>query len=164
MINIKLFLTNSSNNLLEVPLDIRNLVFMEDVSVSFLEDRYYLSNREETIFNHILKTNTANIELQKLKIQYLNSTLLYGESGTGKTTFGRYVAYKMGVPFVYLNFSSLIDSLLGGTSRNLHKVFDFVRNNKCVLMLDEIDAISIRRSNADTGASSEISRTTITLM
>ena len=102
----------------------------------------------------------------ELKIPYLNTTLLYGESGTGKTTFGRYVAYKLGLPFCYINFSQLMDSYMGNTSKNISKVFKFVSGFPCVLMLDEIDCISIRRaSTSDSGSTSgEMSRITIGLL
>ena len=86
---------------------------------------------------------------------------MYGESGTGKTTFGKYVAYKLGLPFAYLNFSQCITSALGGTSKNIEKVFDYVAKQKCVLMLDEVDAIGIKRGTEDLG---EMSRIVIGLM
>ena len=104
--------------------------------------------------------------LMELKIPYLNTTLLYGESGTGKTTFGRYIAYKLGLPFCYINFSQLMDSYMGATSKNISKVFDYVSGFPCVLMLDEIDCISIRRAGVkDSGsASGEMARVTIGLL
>lgn len=46
-------------------------------------------------------------------ISYHNSTLLYGVPGTGKTEFARYVAYKLGLPYAYLNFSNLEQELRG---------------------------------------------------
>ena len=69
----------------------------------------------------------------------------------------------MQVPFAYVNFSNVIDSHLGGTQRNLSKVFDYVKNQKCVFMLDEIDAIGTERGlkNTDVG---EMSRIVISLM
>lgn len=106
-------------------------------------------------------TNNTNKKLKQLGIRYLNTTLLYGETGTGKTTFGKYVAYKLGLPFAYLNFSQCITSLLGGTSKNIDKVFEYVSKQKCVLMLDEIDAIGIKRGKEDLG---EMSRVVISLM
>ena len=107
----------------------------------------------------------ANEELAKRKIHYLNSVLLYGPSGTGKTTFGQYLAYKMGIPFLYINFSQLIDSHMGSTSQNISNVFGWARDNKCVFLLDEIDTISIRRNGQDAGGvGGEMSRITVTLM
>ena len=148
-------------NFIELPYDIRGILKMEDVSNSFNKNRYFITDREKRIFKQIDMTNNTNKKLKQLGIRYLNTTLLYGETGTGKTTFGKYVAYKLGLPFAYLNFSQCITSLLGGTSKNIDKVFEYVSKQKCVLMLDEIDAIGIKRGKEDLG---EMSRVVISLM
>ena len=96
-------------------------------------------------------------------IPYTNSTLIYGIPGTGKTEFARYIAYKLGLPYAYLNFSYLIESYMGKTAQNLQRVFDYCKGQKCVLMLDEIDCIGLERGH-DTGADGELGRTTIALM
>lgn len=148
-------------NFIELPYDIKGILKMEDVSTSFNESRYFITDREKEIFKQIDMTNNTNKKLKQLGIRYLNTTLLYGETGTGKTTFGKYVAYKLGLPFAYLNFSQCITSLLGGTSKNIDKVFEYVSRQKCVLMLDEIDAIGIKRGKEDLG---EMARVVISLM
>lgn len=155
-------LNNSAMNLMELPADLKNLLIMEDVSVSFNENRYYLSNRESKVVEKILKLNKASQILAEIGVNYINSTILYGESGTGKTTLGRYIAYKMGIPFTYLNFSRVVDSYLGSTQKNISKVFDHVKQQKCVFMIDEIDAIGMRRR--DSKEVGEMSRIVISLM
>lgn len=155
-------LNNSAMNLMELPADLKNLLIMEDVSVSFNENRYYLSNRESKVVEKILKLNKASQRLAEIGVNYINSTILYGESGTGKTTLGRYMAYKMGIPFAYLNFSRVVDSYLGSTQKNISKVFDHVKQRKCVFMIDEIDAIGMRRR--DSKEVGEMSRIVISLM
>lgn len=162
---VNLYLTmlnNSAMNLMELPADLKNLLIMEDVSVSFNENRYYLSNRESKVVEKILKLNKASQRLAEIGVNYINSTILYGESGTGKTTLGRYIAYKMGIPFAYLNFSRVVDSYLGSTQKNISKVFDHVKQQKCVFMIDEIDAIGMRRR--DSKEVGEMSRIVISLM
>jgi len=159
--SIKTKLEAPSANLMELPGDLKSLLKMEDVSVSFNENRYYLTERERQVFEQIHSASIVNNQLAEMGIRYLNSTLLYGESGTGKTTFGRYVAYKLGVPFAYLNFAHCISSYLGSTAKNLEKVFDYVKKQKCVLMLDEVDAIGLKRGKEDVG---EMSRIVIGLM
>lgn len=155
-------LNNSAMNLMELPADLKNLLIMEDVSVSFNENRYYLSNRESKVVEKILKLNKASQRLAEIGVNYINSTILYGQSGTGKTTLGRYIAYKMGIPFAYLNFSRVVDSYLGSTQKNISKVFDHVKQQKCVFMIDEIDAIGMRRQ--DSKEVGEMSRIVISLM
>lgn len=158
-------LQKSGDNFIELPYDLKNMLYIEDVAKTFNQNRYYISNREKDIYSAIVKTQKVNKKLIDMDIHYLNSTLLFGESGTGKTTFGRYIAYKMNLPFCYINFSGLIDSYMGNTSKNISKVFNYIKNYPCVLMLDEIDCISIERSScSNTGTSEEMARITITLM
>lgn len=161
----KKILRSDGLTVLEVPAVLSGMVSLEDVS-EFNENRYFLSEREKPIVDLIKRMNEVSLQLMEKGIPYLNATLLYGESGTGKTTFGKYVAYKLGLPFMYINFSKLVDSHLGGTAKNLSQVFDFATRNECLLMLDEIDCISLRRSaiNDRSGPGAELSRTTISLM
>lgn len=161
----KQILESSGGNMIELPYDLKSILCVEDVSNSFKEGRYYLSDREKSIYENIVRMKKVNDRLMEMGIPYLNSTLLYGESGTGKTTFGRYVAYKIGLPFCYLNFSNLVDSYMGHTSKNISKAFNYAISNPCVFMLDEIDCISIRRSDSSGGGTSgEMARITISLM
>lgn len=155
-------LNNSAMNLIELPADIKNILIMEDVSASFNENRYYLSEREKKVFEKIIKFSKASDALAEIGVNYINSTMFYGESGTGKTTLGKYIAYKIGAPFAYLNFSMVVDSYLGSTQKNISKVFNYVKQQKCVFMIDEIDAIGMKRR--DSKEVGEMSRVTISLM
>lgn len=158
-------LRRSGGYLMELPSDIQNLLFKEDVSGTFIPERYYVSEREAALTERILRKNRSAQRLANAGINYLNATLLYGESGTGKTQFGRYLAYTMGVPFCYFNLSRTVDSLMGGTSKNLNKVFNYIKGTPCVFMIDELDAVSSNRARSDsTSASGEMNRTTISLM
>lgn len=162
----KSILESTGANMIELPYDLQSILCVEDVSNSFKEGRYYLSEREKGIYENIVRMQKVNQRLMEMSIPYINSTLLYGESGTGKTTFGKFVAYKTGLPFCYLNFSNLVDSYMGSTSKNISKAFTYAISNPCVFMLDEIDCISIRRaeSGSSGGTGGELARITITLM
>lgn len=158
----KKLLENGSVNLFEVPMNLKGLICMEDVS-DFKEDRYYLGHQQAELFDKIEAGVRTTTKMLEYGIPYTNSTLIYGDPGTGKTEFARYVAFKLGLPYVYLNFSYLIDSHLGQTAKNLSRIFDYCKGQKCVLMLDEVDCIGLERGN-DTGADGELGRTTIALM
>lgn len=157
-------LEQSEKKLLELPSDIKGFVLAEDVSETFIASRYYLSERERELSEKITRMSKAAAKLKDMKINYRNSTLLFGESGTGKTTFGRYLAHKFNLPFCYMKFSTLIDSLMGGTSKNIAKAFSFATSNPCVFMIDELDAISTNRSDCGISAGNEMNRVTITIM
>lgn len=152
-------------SIIELPPNLKYKVEALDMSNIFRDDRYYKTEETQKIVDDIVKMRTVSRELSSMQIPYLNATMLYGNSGTGKTTLAKYVAYKLNLPYIYLNFSQIIDSYMGKTSSSLNQVFNFVQSNPCVFVLDEIDAIAIRRSHSsDTGADGEMNRITITLM
>lgn len=152
-------------NMLNLPNNISKNALLEDVSATFHEERYYLSEQMRELYQKIVRKSAVCAEMERLGISAKNTTILYGPPGTGKTEFGRYVAYKMGLPFLYLNFSQCIDSYMGGTAKNIAGVFEFARENECLLMLDEIDTVASNRSGSDNhGADGERNRTTISIM
>ena len=152
-------------NFIKIPHSLEGLLYEEDISQSFNENRYYLSSRGKELFNEIRKMNQVSSILTAMQIKYTNTALLYGESGTGKTMFGRYVAYKMNLPFCYVNISQIIDSYMGNTAKNITKVFDYISTHPCVFMIDEIDSISNRRKlDNSNGVDGELSRTTMAIM
>jgi SpoVK/Ycf46/Vps4 family AAA+-type ATPase len=153
--------TESMVSLIELPSNVKNLIIVEDTNETFIENRHYFREKEIALVNRIVNIRKASEKLKEKKINVLNSTLLYGESGTGKTTLGRYIAHKMNLPFVYLNFSNIVCSHLGETQKNIGIVFEFLRDKDCVLMLDEIDAVALRRGTQDVG---EMSRVVISLL
>lgn len=159
---IKTRLSTPSLNLLEIPQNLKGMISVEDVSISFNEDRYFLPTSEFDTYNKVINTWKVNEKLSELGIHYLNSLLLYGESGCGKTLLGKYIAYKLGLPFAYVNFSHMISSYLGTTGKNISEVFQFIAKNKYVFMIDEIDAIGLARGgHSEVG---EMSRVVINLM
>ena len=50
---------------------------------------------------------------------------IYGEPGTGKMRVAKQAAFKLGLPYAYLNFSYLIESYMEKTGQKLQRVFDF---------------------------------------
>lgn len=125
-------LTTEGSNLFELPVDLRDILVCEDVSLSFHEDRYYVTELQKQLSEKIFRMSDVSKKLLELQIPYKNATLLYGPPGTGKTMFGRYIAYKKNLPFCYLNFSKVVDSYLGATSRNISKAFSYAASNPCV--------------------------------
>ena len=161
----KSILSSEGSNLFELPSDLREILVCEDVSLTFREDRYFLTEEKKALAEKIIKMSEVSQKLMEMAIPYKNASLLYGAPGTGKTLFGRYVAYKLGLPFCYLNFARVVDSYMGATSKNIAKAFSYAASNPCVFMLDEVDTISCNRASGMSGESErEIGRVTITLL
>ena len=160
----KMLVGNASILMSNLPSDMQTILVGETPR-GFDADRYYVRESEKSVIDDVIKMRLIADEMSKKRISYKNTTLLYGESGTGKTELGRYLAYKLNLPFFYISFVATIDSYMGSTAKNIHKVFDFCNSIPCVLMLDEIDCVAAKRSsNGSKGVDGEIERTTITLM
>lgn len=91
-----------------------------------------------------------NPELRRLYGKSLRGgLLLYGPPGTGKTFIARAVAGEMGAGFLSVTISDILDPYIGNSEANLHNIFQQARDHApCVLFLDELDAIGIKRSLA----------------
>lgn len=75
--------------------------------------------------------------------------LLAGEPGTGKTLIAKAIAGEAGVPFIYVNSSSLIEMFVGMGAKRVRDIFKVARQNApCVVFFDEIDAIGCSRNHA----------------
>jgi AAA+ superfamily predicted ATPase len=89
-----------------------------------------------------------NPELRKLFAKSLRGgLLLYGPPGCGKTFIARAVAGELGAKFLPIGLTDILDPYMGNSERNMHEAFQLARRDApCVLFLDEVDAIGIRRS------------------
>lgn len=128
-----------------LPEDIAKFVEIENCS-DFNVNRYFVTQTQIDIIKDIQKNGELTEKLREYDVSYVNTTLLYGPTGTGKTTFARFVAKNMDKDFAYLNFSSLMDGGFGNTERNLSKVFRYMTAQDCIFMIDEIDCIATSRT------------------
>ncbi|TXH90419.1 MAG: ATP-binding protein [Rhodoferax sp.] len=100
--------------------------------------------------------------LQRAGAAMPNRVLIYGPPGTGKTQTARWIAARLKLPLLTVRCDTLVSSLLGQTSRNLRRVFDYAQQLPCVLFLDEFDALAGARGNErDIG---ELQRVVIALL
>lgn len=73
--------------------------------------------------------------------------LLYGPPGCGKTFLARAVAGELGVYFMSLGLTDVLDMWLGNSEKNLRGLFDTAREMApAVVFIDEIDALGHKRS------------------
>ncbi|MCW3037920.1 MAG: Cell division protein FtsH [Actinobacteria bacterium] len=95
-----------------------------------------------------------NPELRKMYGKSLRgSLLLYGPPGCGKTFLARAVAGELGARFFGIGLHEVLDMWLGQSERNLHEIFQTARRQApCVLFLDEVDALGLKRSHLERSA------------
>jgi hypothetical protein len=90
------------------------------------------------------------------------STMIFGPPGTGKTMLAHFIGAEIGLPVVVAKLDGLISSFLGSTARNIANLFAFADRYRCVLLLDEFDAIAKLRD--DPHELGEIKRVVNTLL
>ena len=73
--------------------------------------------------------------------------LLYGPPGVGKTMLAQYIGGRLGLPIVEARLDGLVSSFLGTTARNIGTLFDFANRYRCILFLDEFDAVAKARDD-----------------
>lgn len=86
--------------------------------------------------------------------------ILYGPPGTGKTLMAKALASEAGVEFLAVSGSDFVQVYAGlgaGRIRNLFKRAG--EKGKCVIFIDEIDAIGKKRDRGGLGGSDESDRT-----
>ncbi|EOD2713829.1 TPA: AAA family ATPase [Vibrio cholerae] len=105
----------------------------------------------------------SNVEkLNKFGVSPSLSCLLFGLPGTGKTQLALYIAKLLSMPVVLAKLDGLVSSLLGTSARNITNLFNFASQHKCILLLDEFDAVAkARDDNQEVG---EIKRIVNTLL
>lgn len=85
--------------------------------------------------------------LKLLGVEPSRSCLFYGPPGTGKTLAALTLAARLELPVVNARIDGLVSSFLGTTARNIANLFDFANRYRCVLILDEFDAIAKMRDD-----------------
>jgi ATPase family associated with various cellular activities (AAA) len=90
----------------------------------------------------------ANFEvLSTVGIVPAKTCLIYGAPGTGKTRLAFWIAQKLDLPILLVKLDGLVSSFLGTTARNIGNLFTFANRYRCILLLDEFDAIAKLRDD-----------------
>lgn len=96
----------------------------------------------------------------------INKFLFEGSPGTGKTEAVKHLARIINREIFMVDFSTIIDSKLGQTQKNISALFDEINNvahpERVLVLFDEIDAIALDR--VDSNDLREMGRATSTLL
>lgn len=125
---------------------------------------------KQPLFNPSLATGINTLlnewrhvdELRAAGVRPALATMLFGAPGTGKTMLAHHIATQLELPLIVARLDGLISSFLGTTARNISSLFSFANRYKCVLLLDEFDAVAKLRD--DPHELGEIKRVVNTLL
>ena len=136
--------------------------FIENVARIVTKKKNVKNKKEFDIQNYDINLVNTDIEMDDLtqkikKAEKLNFSLcLYGEPGTGKSQYARYLADTLGIEVVFKRASDLISKWVGQTEQNIAEAFAEAKSKKAMLIFDEADSFLQNRNNAN--ASWEISQ------
>jgi len=131
----------------------------------FLMNRMKLSNTRKNVNTTISLDEVIGLESVKTEIkQYMNfindhkkyvkwnvnvpkGILLAGAPGTGKTLLVKAIANSLDIPVLSVSGSEFVEMYVGVGAARVRKLFENARKkDKCIIFIDEIDAIGAKRS------------------
>ena len=81
----------------------------------------------------------------------ISKFLFQGAPGTGKTETAKHIARILGRELYMVNFTSIVDSKLGQTQKNIVSLFKeingFAHPTNVIILFDEIDSLALDRTN-----------------
>ncbi|NKK87526.1 MULTISPECIES: AAA family ATPase [Rhizobium] len=127
-----------------VPVDRETAAALADIVFpSDIEPAAPLFNPTVTEAVETIIEEWANFDaLSEIDIRPSKTCLIYGAPGTGKTRLALWIAQQLALPVVVVKLDGLVSSFLGTTARNIGNLFTFANRYRCVLLLDEFDAIA----------------------
>ncbi|HZJ58471.1 MAG TPA: ATP-dependent metallopeptidase FtsH/Yme1/Tma family protein [Clostridia bacterium] len=82
--------------------------------------------------------------------------ILYGPPGTGKTLLAKAIAGEAGVPFYAVSGSDFVQVYVGVGASRIRELFKMARQvGKCVIFIDEIDALGKKRDGGLEGGGND---------
>jgi transitional endoplasmic reticulum ATPase len=112
-------------------------------------------DREKQIIERRIVLPLTHPEVaERYSVRPPKAVILFGPPGTGKTSFAKAVASRLGWPFVELFPSRLASSAAGGLAASLRETFaELTELDEVVLFIDEVEEIAgARTGSADSTA------------
>lgn len=97
----------------------------------------------------IVSERASEENLLSAGLRPTRSVLLTGAPGVGKSLAAKWLAHALDRSLLTLDLAAVMSSYLGRTGANVKQVLDHAKRTKCVLLLDEFDAVAKRRDDRD---------------
>ena len=103
--------------------------------------------RVQDALDQIVSERVKEEALYKENLHPTRTALFKGAPGVGKTLAARWIAHRLERPLIVLDLAAVMSSFLGRTGSNVRNLLDYAKGIRCVLLLDEFDAIAKRRDD-----------------
>lgn len=137
----------------------------ESQKTTIIENPYELDTREHKSINssYDLSVLNTSIPAQEIVEMVQNAIvndrksqsnekgiriLFYGLSGAGKTNLAHYIADAIGKKILCKNASDILGMYVGESEKNIAKAFEEAKEQKKILLFDEVDSFFRERSYA----------------
>ena len=135
----------------------------ESQKTAIIENPYELDSHEQKSINSsydlsVLNTSIPAQEIVEMVQNAINNDrksqgkekgiriLFYGLSGSGKTNLAHYIADAIGKKLLCKNASDILGMLVGESEKNIAKAFEEAKEQKKILLFDEVDSFFRERS------------------
>jgi len=109
------------------------------------------NNRHATHYSLDYLNTNVNITrlLAGLQRSGRGNLCFYGAPGTGKTALGQYIARQLDKPLLTRRASDILSMWVGGSEKNIARMFEQAKSEDAVLLLDEADSLLRDRRGAN---------------
>ena len=138
---------------------------LQKEETTIIENPYELDSREQKFVNlsYDLSVLNTSIPAQEIVEMVQNAIvndrksqgkgkgiriLFYGLSGSGKTNLAHYIAESLGKGIIKKNASDILGMFVGESEKNIAKAFEEAKEQKKILLFDEVDSFFRERSYA----------------
>lgn len=141
------------------PKGFEDVVGMDDIKQKFNEDLLvYIKNPE-----------LRKLDEEEYGIKAPRGFLFYGPPGCGKTFIAQAIAAEAQLPMYKLDVSKAGSRFVNQTAVNIQSAFDLLAQKvektkkPCILFMDEVDSLAIKRSDSDMSSGENLKATTTLL-
>jgi len=119
-------------------------------------DEIILNSDNLEPLSELLEEHRREDVLRSYGMRPSNKVIFFGPPGCGKTLAAEIIAFELDRPFALVRLDAVVSSFLGQTAANLRNIFEYISENKFVVLFDEFDAIGKERD--DSGEHGELRR------
>lgn len=123
-------------------------VFVDIPNISF-SDLGALKEQKEEISDIVNLSLKKKDLLNTMNLKTIKNLMIFGPSGTGKTSFVKATAKEFGINFIYVKGPEVFNKWVGESEKTIRQIFKKAKEvSPCILFFDEVDSLTQRRDDS----------------